>query len=139
MFDKTKFVAELKQKRDELRLQIHLGSMTAKQQWEELEAKWKEFAAEERLQQASEDIEQTMRTLGEDLKKGYAQVKTALAKTMPPAADGERRLRIERLAYELWEQRGRPLGSPEEDWRRAEEIVLSREESTSRAATDAAS
>src|SRR5262249_31220309 len=27
---------------------------------------------------------------------------------------------IERLAYELWQQRGSPLGSPEEDWFHAE-------------------
>jgi Protein of unknown function (DUF2934) len=27
---------------------------------------------------------------------------------------------IEKLAYQLWEERGRPLGSLEEDWFRAE-------------------
>jgi hypothetical protein len=27
---------------------------------------------------------------------------------------------VERLAYELWQQRGSPLGSPEEDWFHAE-------------------
>ena len=27
---------------------------------------------------------------------------------------------IEKLAYRLWEERGAPLGSPEEDWFRAE-------------------
>ncbi|MBX3381431.1 MAG: DUF2934 domain-containing protein [Phycisphaeraceae bacterium] len=31
------------------------------------------------------------------------------------------RLRVERLAYFLWQQRGSPVGSPEEDWLRAEE------------------
>ena len=25
-----------------------------------------------------------------------------------------------KLAYQLWEERGRPLGSPEQDWLRAE-------------------
>ena len=28
------------------------------------------------------------------------------------------------LAYALWEQRGRPVGSPEEDWVRAERLIL---------------
>jgi hypothetical protein len=28
--------------------------------------------------------------------------------------------RIERLAYQLWQERGSPLGSPEDDWFRAE-------------------
>jgi Protein of unknown function (DUF2934) len=26
---------------------------------------------------------------------------------------------VEQLAYKLWEDRGRPMGSPEEDWFRA--------------------
>jgi Protein of unknown function (DUF2934) len=30
------------------------------------------------------------------------------------------RAEIEKLAYLLWEQRGRPSGSPEKDWLRAE-------------------
>ena len=30
---------------------------------------------------------------------------------------------IERLAYQLWEQRGCPIGSPGEDWLSAEESV----------------
>lgn len=33
------------------------------------------------------------------------------------------REQIERLAYWLWQQRGRPLGSPDEDWRLAEELL----------------
>jgi hypothetical protein len=28
-----------------------------------------------------------------------------------------------RLAYELWERRGRPLGSPEIDWHAAESVL----------------
>ena len=31
------------------------------------------------------------------------------------------RKEVEMLAYELWEQRGRPEGSPDEDWLRAEQ------------------
>jgi hypothetical protein len=33
---------------------------------------------------------------------------------------------IAALAYELWEARGGPEGSPEEDWFRAAEILRSR-------------
>jgi hypothetical protein len=32
--------------------------------------------------------------------------------------------RIALLAYSYWEQRGRPSGSPEEDWYRAEQEIL---------------
>lgn len=31
------------------------------------------------------------------------------------------RKEVELLAYELWEQRGRPVGSPDGDWLRAEQ------------------
>lgn len=34
-----------------------------------------------------------------------------------------RREFVEKLAYQLWEQRGSPLGSPEEDWFAAERTV----------------
>jgi hypothetical protein len=32
---------------------------------------------------------------------------------------------VEKLAYKLWEQRGRPLGSPDVDWFAAEQAVYS--------------
>jgi len=31
---------------------------------------------------------------------------------------------IQRLAYHLWEERGRPEGTSSEDWNRAQEILL---------------
>jgi Protein of unknown function (DUF2934) len=30
---------------------------------------------------------------------------------------------VERLAYHLWEERGHPLSSPEQDWFRAEQVL----------------
>ena len=38
---------------------------------------------------------------------------------------------IEKLAYRLWEERGEPLGSPEDDWFRAEQAIIQRSESAS--------
>ena len=32
--------------------------------------------------------------------------------------------KIARLAFEYWEARGRPIGSPDEDWLRAERHLL---------------
>jgi hypothetical protein len=40
-----------------------------------------------------------------------------------PAQPGPSEAEIERLAYELWETRGRPNGSSELDWLRAEQIL----------------
>jgi hypothetical protein len=36
-------------------------------------------------------------------------------------------IQIERLAYRLWQQRGRPIGSPEIDWFRAERLMQERD------------
>ena len=38
------------------------------------------------------------------------------------------REQIEKLAYQLWEERGRPFGSPDEDWFRAEREFVERSE-----------
>jgi len=46
----------------------------------------------------------------------------------------DRHEEIEARAHELWIQRGRPIGSPEEDWFRAEEEL--RRESAATAASD---
>ena len=46
MADIDKVLAELKQKRDELALQIHLGSKEAQDEWAALEKKWEKFSAD---------------------------------------------------------------------------------------------
>ena len=76
---KTKdWVGELKQTREELRLKMHLGSMEAKAQWEGLESKWRDFAAEARLAETGEEVEGSLRELGRELKTGYERIKAAL-------------------------------------------------------------
>ena len=39
-------VEALKRERDELKVQIHLGKAEAKEEWERLDAKWDELAAQ---------------------------------------------------------------------------------------------
>jgi hypothetical protein len=41
---------------------------------------------------------------------------------------------IAKLAYRLWEERGRPLGSPEVDWYQTERELESRQDVTLRLA-----
>ncbi len=38
----------------------------------------------------------------------------------PGVPDNEQQNRLAEMAYRYWEARGRPFGSPEEDWFRAE-------------------
>jgi hypothetical protein len=78
MTETTDLVQQLTQMRDELRLRLHLGSMEVKEQWSALEEKWEDFAARARLAETSENVEDGIRMLGDELAKGYAQVKAAL-------------------------------------------------------------
>jgi hypothetical protein len=43
--------------------------------------------------------------------------------TAKDLADASRHGEIARLAYKYWEDRGRPIGSPREDWFRADSQV----------------
>ncbi len=78
MADVDKMVAELKQKRDELAVQINLGSKEAKDEWDALEKKWATFAAEARLEKSADDIGAAASALGDELKTAYERVKKAM-------------------------------------------------------------
>ena len=43
-------IDDLKRRRDELALQIHLGSKDAQDEWAELEQKWKKFQTDAELE-----------------------------------------------------------------------------------------
>lgn len=69
---------QLKQLRDELALKIHLGSMEAKSEWEELEQKWSDFEARARLDETAEGLGQAVSLLAEEIKAGYDRIRKAL-------------------------------------------------------------
>ncbi len=82
-FDELK--EELKQKRDELRVQMHLASKEIKDEWDELEEKMDEFSRKARqfsedakLKETGSGIGDALRSLGGELKKGYARIRDAL-------------------------------------------------------------
>jgi len=71
-------VADLKQKRDELRLKIHLASKEAQDEWEDLEEKMQEFSSRAELGKTSEGLGDALGKLGEELKMGYKRVRDAI-------------------------------------------------------------
>jgi len=71
-------VADLKQKRDELRLQIHLASKEAQDEWEELEEKMQEFSSRAELGRTSEGLGDALGKLGQELKLGYKRIRNAI-------------------------------------------------------------
>jgi len=51
--------------------------------------------------------------------------KQELLKVIPDFLGEDRHEFVAKLAYQLWEERGRPFGSPEVDWFAAERAVYS--------------
>lgn len=69
---------QLKRARDEIELKIHLGTMEAKQEWEELEKKWSDFEARAEFGRTSEEVGKAASQLAEEIKNGYERLRKAL-------------------------------------------------------------
>ena len=71
-------IQDLKQKRDELHLQMHLASKEAKDEWDELEEKLEGFTAKAKLEETGEGIGSALGELGNELKLGYQLIWKAI-------------------------------------------------------------
>ena len=71
-------MAELKQKRDELRVKMHLASKDAQVEWEALEKKMEEFSSRAELDKTGEGIGDALGKIGEELKLGYKRIRDAI-------------------------------------------------------------
>ena len=78
MSDFDELIEELKQKRDELRVQVHLASREVQDEWTELEGKIDEFSARAKLRQTGEGVGKALGQLGQELKLGYERVRDAI-------------------------------------------------------------
>ena len=85
MTDFDDMIEELKQKRDELRLQMHLASKEIKDEWEDLEEKMedfsckaKQFSSDAKLKETGAGIGDALGQLGGELTLGYERIRDAL-------------------------------------------------------------
>lgn len=85
MEDFNELVEELKQKRDELRVQMNLASKELRDEWEELEEKREEFMGkvkgfsnEAEIKETGEGIGEALGLLGSEIRKGYERLRKAL-------------------------------------------------------------
>ncbi len=74
---------KLRQERDELRVKIHLGTMEAKEEWDEVEKKWQRFeskAAEKKdeLVETSRDIGEGVELIAKELGAAYRRIRDGL-------------------------------------------------------------
>ena len=75
--------ADLRQTRDELRVQMHLAKADARDEWDKLEGKWEEFQrtmdkVEDAAEDAADDVGDAMSSLGEEIKEGYKKIRDAI-------------------------------------------------------------
>ncbi|EPR11003.1 hypothetical protein M527_04630 [Sphingobium indicum IP26] len=70
--------SDLSRLRDEAKVQVELGKMELREEWNELEAKWNHFVAEARLQESKEQVKASLAALAEELRKAYQRLKSAL-------------------------------------------------------------
>jgi hypothetical protein len=74
----TSFEDELKQKRDELRLQLHLASMEAREEWDELTNEWDKFLSKAEFDKSTEEVGEAARQLGLRLKDAFDRMRKGL-------------------------------------------------------------
>lgn len=75
-----KLMGDLKQWRDELNLQMHLGKAEAKDLWDETEEKWQHLRSqldsiENETSDAAKDVGAASMLLVEEIKQGYERLK----------------------------------------------------------------
>ena len=78
MTDFDDIVDELKQKRDELRVQMHLASKEVQEEWAELEGKMEHFTSKASLGETGEGVGNALGQLGHELKLGYERIRDAI-------------------------------------------------------------
>lgn len=78
MADFDKMLQDLKEKRDELRVRIHLASRELQDEWQELEQKMEDFSRRARLKESGTAVSKALGALGTELKSGYTRIHRAL-------------------------------------------------------------
>ncbi|MDZ7644393.1 MAG: hypothetical protein U5K76_09400 [Woeseiaceae bacterium] len=78
MSDIDDVLEDLKQRRDEARVRLHLASREMRDEWEELEDKMEHFTAKAHLRKTGKDVGKSLGQLGHELKLGYERLRDAL-------------------------------------------------------------
>ncbi|WP_299923562.1 hypothetical protein [uncultured Pelagimonas sp.] len=77
MTDIAKMLADLQQRRDELRVQLHLASKEAEEEWQELTSDWDKFVSKSQFDKSAEEVGEAAKELGLKMKAAYDRVKKA--------------------------------------------------------------
>lgn len=75
--DLTVLMKDLQQRRDELKLQLHLASKEAEDEWTELQAEWDKFLTKAEFEKSADEVGEAARDLGLKMKAAYDKMKKA--------------------------------------------------------------
>jgi hypothetical protein len=78
MPDLAKVYEDAKRTRDELALQVHLGSRELQDEWRRLEQRWKAFENKAQLERTGKDVQAAAEILGTELQSAYTRIRKAL-------------------------------------------------------------
>lgn len=66
---------DLQRRRDELRLQLHLATKEAEDEWKELTAQWDKFLTRDEFEKSAEEVGEAARAIGLQMKAAYDKFK----------------------------------------------------------------
>jgi hypothetical protein len=78
MADFEEILNDLKQRRDQLRVRMHLATRELQDEWEELETKMTDFSRRARLKETGDEVGKALGLLGKELKAGYQRIHRAM-------------------------------------------------------------
>lgn len=78
MADISKMMKDLQQRRDELKLQLHLASKEDEDEWEELMSEWDKFLSRSQFDKSAEEVGESARQLGLRMKSAYDNMKKSM-------------------------------------------------------------
>ncbi len=78
MTDISNILSELKQKRDEMKLQLHLASKEAEAEWEDLTGEWDKFLSKAQFDKSSDEVGDAAKELGLKMKAAYDRMRKAM-------------------------------------------------------------
>ncbi len=78
MSDISKFIEDFKKKRDEMKLQLHLASKEAEDEWEELTKEWDKFVSKAQFDKSSDEVGDAAKELGLKMKAAYDRMRKAM-------------------------------------------------------------
>ena len=77
MTDFEDWIAGLKQKRDELKLKLHLAGKDAEDEWDGMVAEWDKFLTAAQFDKSADEVGEAARELGLRLKTAFDRMKNA--------------------------------------------------------------